>query len=329
MFSGILQKSRGWRVVSIRGLLRVMISIVATGPVDIGPAVAQSGAPQASVRPNGEAVPQPARQMLHPECQEQLRSSEAVLATMEQQIKDDEAAGRNTWEAHVRKQNIGAQRAGVAGARIWAEQCEARKNREQSSHPPESIMDATPPAPESVDTVPPSVPSSTDPALPATALTADSPTALSPPKATNPPPRSAPVKPKQPERRSFSALAACMEKFKVAMSSDRIKAVDGSVVAVSWERARAALMLQLDQSDQVRGAVMIIQQSGELQHGITVFGMLGNCLTGAERRTIILSLLSERVTSLNGAYFYHQGTERTHTLAVAFTERDVRRLVAK
>lgn len=74
---------------------------------------------------------------------------------------------------------------------------------------------------------------------------------------------------------------------------------------------------------------MIIQQSGELQHGITVFGMLGNCLTGAERRTIILSLLSERVTSLNGAYFYHQGTERTHTLAVAFTERDVRRLVAK
>jgi len=127
-------------------------------------------------------------------------------------------------------------------------------------------------------------------------------------------------------RRGFKAAVACLDNSGVDTKSSRMPANNGSVEMFSFSAAsKTVLLMELDRSDVLKGAVMIMQPGADLTSAVTVFSMLGGCLTGLSRQQVTATLLRPDVSALGGAFFL-RSEGSVQKMAVAWTERDVRSL---
>ncbi len=127
-------------------------------------------------------------------------------------------------------------------------------------------------------------------------------------------------------RRGFKAAVACLDNSGVDTKSSRMPANNGSVEMFSFSAAsKTLLLMELDRSEVLKGAVMVVQPGADLTSAVTVFSMLGGCLTGLSRQQVAVTLLRSDVSTLGGAFFL-RSEGSVQKMAVAWTERDVRAL---
>ena len=126
-------------------------------------------------------------------------------------------------------------------------------------------------------------------------------------------------------RRSFAVVAACLGVSDDVAGQSKQKMRDGSVVMLQQAQAKTMTLLHLDRRDVVQGAVVLVQQGGDLEAGAKLYFKLGACLTGLDRAQVAKALLQPELAKFGGAYFRTVKTTIAK-FAIAWTEREAREL---